>query len=212
MDFFVQALVTIFVAVEPVALVPAFAALTARMEAAERRRTAVNATLIAGGVLIVFAIAGRAVLDALGIGLPAMRIAGGLLLLLLAIDMVFARESGLRSTTATEQAETLTRHDVTVFPLAVPLIAGPAATTAMVLLMGEAKGSIARQALVLAILCGVLGVALLVMLAASRLMRSLGVTGVNVVTRVLGILLAALAVQFMLDGLKESGLFGRRLF
>jgi multiple antibiotic resistance protein len=212
MDFFIQALVTLFVAVEPVALVPAFAALTAKMDPAERRRTAVNAALIAGGILIVFAVAGRALLDALGIGLPAMRIAGGLLLLLLAIDMVFARESGLRSTTASEQAETLTRHDVTVFPLAVPLIAGPAAITATILLMGEAKGALPRQALVLAILCGVLAVALLVMLGASQLMRLLGVTGVNVVTRVLGILLAALAVQFMLDGLKESGLFSRRLF
>jgi len=211
MDFLIQAVVTIFVAVEPMALVPAFAALTARMDAVERRRTAVNATLIAGGVLIVFAIAGRVVLDALGIGIPAMRIAGGLLLLLLAIDMVFARESGLRSTTATEQAETQTRHDVTVFPLAVPLIAGPAATTAVVLLMGEAHGSLSRQGLVLAVLCGVLAVSLAVMLVASTIMRRLGVTGVNVVTRVLGILLAALAVQFMLDGLKESGLFAARV-
>jgi multiple antibiotic resistance protein len=210
MEFFIQALVTIFVAVEPMALVPTFAALTGKMDAVERRRTAVNATLIAGGVLIVFAIAGRVVLDALGIGIPAMRIAGGLLLLLLAIDMVFARESGLRSTTATEQAETRTRHDVTVFPLAVPLIAGPAATTAVVLLMGEAHGSLPRQGLVLAVLGGVLAVSLAVMLIASTIMRRLGVTGVNVVTRVLGILLAALAVQFMLDGLTESGLFAAR--
>jgi multiple antibiotic resistance protein len=210
MDFFIQALVTIFVAVEPVALVPIFVSLTGHLDPAERRQTAISATLIAAAVLVVFAVGGRVVLDVLGIGLPALRIAGGLLLLLLAVDMVFARESGLRSTTEPERAETRTRHDVTVFPLAVPLIAGPAATTAVVLLMGEAKGALTRQGLVLASLLAVLGLSLLAMLLAARIMRSFGITGVNVVTRVLGILLAALAVQFMLDGLKESGLFAMR--
>jgi multiple antibiotic resistance protein len=155
-------------------------------------------------VLVVFAVSGDVFLRSLGITLPALRIAGGALLFLLSIDMVFARSSGLRATTAGEEAEAAHKADIAVFPLAIPLIAGPGAITSTVLLMGRYAGAPAYQVAVVAVLLFVLMLNLGVLLAAARLMRVFGVTGVNVVTRVFGIILAALAVQFMLDGLNAS--------
>lgn len=206
LDTAVTAFVMFLVTVGPLDVVPLFMSLTARIRPVRRRQLAVQATLVAAGVLYAFAFGGDALLGALGIGAPAFRIAGGILLLLLAIDLVFARHTGLSSITPTEEVEAEREQAIGVFPLAIPLIAGPGAMTAVVLLMGRAAGAPARQAVVLAMLALVLALMLAAMLVAERILRLLGVTGVNVVARVSGILLAALAVQFILDGIQASGL------
>jgi len=140
--------------------------------------------------------------------MAALRTAGGILLLLIAIDMVFARMSGGTSTTAEEDAEATVRDDISVFPLAMPFIAGPGALGAAVLLVADAQGDPQRIGGVIGAMLTVLLITLLLMLAASQVQKLLGVTGVHVLARVLGILLAALAVQFLFDGIKESGLLG----
>lgn len=177
-----------------------FVALTAQHAPSERRRIALRGVAIAALVLVGFALVGEALLAALGIGLPAFRVAGGVLLLLLSIEMVMVRHSGLRTTTDSEERESGQRADVSVFPLAIPLVAGPGAMTSVVLLMSAAGGSKAAMALVLLQLLLVLGLTLACFLGAGALQRLLGLTGVNVVTRVSGLLLAALAVQFVIDG------------
>ncbi len=126
---------------------------------------------------------------------------GGVVLPLLSIDMVMVRHSGLRETTPGEAEEGIQRADVSVFPLAIPLIAGPGALASIVLLMGEAQEQIAAQGAILAVMLAVLAITLLCLLATIRLMRVLGQTGINVLTRVFGIIMAALAVQFILNGL-----------
>lgn len=193
---------TLLVTVDPIGTAPMFAALTAQNTALERRRIALRGVAIAAGILLGFALAGEVLLGALGIELAAFRIAGGVLLLLLSIDMVMVRHSGLRTTTESEEEESGQRADVSVFPLAIPLIAGPGAMTSAVLLMSEAGGELARSAVVLGELLLVLLLTLGCFLGAGRLMRLLGITGVNVVTRVSGLLLAALAVQFVIDGVR----------
>jgi len=141
-------------------------------------------------------------LEALGIGLPAFRIAGGLLLFLLAVDMIFARPSGMRASTVREQEEESYQQDVSVFPLAIPLLAGPGAITTVLLYTGGSNNT--QVALFVVVLLLVLLLTLTSLLLASRVMRLFGETGANVLSRVLGVLLAALAVQFVLDGLKTS--------
>jgi len=196
--------VTFFVVIDPLGVAPLFIGLTPRDTARERRRMAWRGTGIAAIVLLVFAFLGEPLLGLLGVDLPAFRIAGGLLLLLLSVDMVMARPSGLRATTPGEQEEGAQRADIAVFPLAIPLIAGPGALTSVVLIMGAAAGEPARQALVLAVMLLVLAIMLLCLLSATALMRVLGVTGINVVSRVSGIVVAAVAVQFILDGLRGA--------
>lgn len=207
LDFAVQAFVAFVIIVDPVGMAPMFVALTRDLSPEARRRIALRAAAIAGAVLFAFGFAGLWVLGALGIGFPAFRIAGGILLLLAAIDMLFARPSGLRATTDPENQEAVHRADVSVFPLAIPLIAGPGAMTTVVLQRTYAEGEPMAQAIVFGALALVLVLSLLSMLFAGALMRGLGVTGVNVVGRVLGIVLAALACQLTIDGLIESGLF-----
>ena len=196
------AFVTFIVTVDPFGVAPLFVGLTASASAADRRRLAVSGVVIGSAILIVFALVGEPLLRALGIGLPAFRIAGGILLLLLAIDMVMARQSGLRATTEGEEAESQSRSDIAVFPLGIPLIAGPGAITSVVLLVGQARGDIAEQGAVIGVLVAVLILTLVCLLLAGHLMRLLGVTGINVISRVSGIIVAALAVQFMIDGLR----------
>ena len=191
---------TLVVTIDPIGTAPMFAALTANHTPAERRRTAVRGVAIAAGVLLGFALVGELLLGALGIELAAFRIAGGVLLLLLSIEMVMVRHSGLRTTTDSEERESGQRADVSVFPLAIPLVAGPGAMTSVVLLMGAAD-DVGTKALVLLELVLVLAVTLACFLGAGRVQKWLGVTGVNVVTRVAGLLLAALAVQFVIDGI-----------
>jgi multiple antibiotic resistance protein len=206
METAVVAFTTFFATIGPLDVGPVFAAMTPAVRSRDRRRMAVRGTLIATVILVIFALTGELVFASLGISLAALRVAGGILLLLIAIDMVFARPSGSTTTTEEEALEASTRTDVTVFPLATPLIAGPGAMGATILLMADAEGSLLAQGIVLAMLLAVMVVTLASLLLASQLQRYLGVTGLHVVSRVFGVLLSALAVQFMFDGLAQSGL------
>jgi len=199
-DLFVNSLIVMLVVVDPVGLAPMFAALTYGESPAEQRRAAIRGTLIAGAVLVVFVLAGDTLLSVLGIGMPAFQVAGGILLFLLAVDMVFARHSGLRSTTEREQREAETRKDISVFPLAIPLIAGPGALTSVLLMVGEQGGDPVVIGTVLAVVFVVLSLTFVSLLFSARIMGFMGETGANVVSRVLGVILAALAVQFVMDG------------
>lgn len=196
--------VTLFVIIDPIGCAVIFATLMRGAPDEQRRRVALRGTMIAGLLLLVFAFGGEWILDALGISLPAFRIAGGILLFLLATDMVFARPSGIRSPTPPEQQEAAHRDDISVFPLAFPLLAGPGALTSIVLLVGKA-GSVLGAAGVILSLAAVMALTAAALLAATRVTRLLGVTGANVVSRILGIVLAALAAQLVLDGLSQSG-------
>jgi multiple antibiotic resistance protein len=207
LDIGLRAFITFFVTIGPLEVVPVFLALTPGAAAAHRRVLAQRATLIASGILLVFAIGGEEVLRLLGISFAAFRLGGGVLLLLLAIDLVFARQSGLSSITPSEQREAGQGPDISVFPLAIPLLAGPGAMTAAVLLSAAQSGQPAGQAMVLAMMLTVMLLALLLLRLSSRVVELLGITGINVGARISGILLAALAAQFVLDGLQESGLF-----
>ena len=198
------AFTTFFATIGPLDVAIAFAALTADHTAAERRSTAIKGTLTAVCILAVFVLFGKAVLTLFGITLPALRIAGGILLLLIAVDMVFARSSGGLSTTTEERKEASKRLDVSVFPLATPLIVGPGAISAVILLMAEAHGDFVQMVLVVAALIANLALTLFLMLAAGQVRRIFGLTGVHVVSRIVGILIAALAVQFVLQGLAET--------
>lgn len=197
-----NSLVTLLVVVDPLGLAPIFAALTRGYQEKRRRQTAIRGTVLGGIILLVFALAGDVLLGALGIGLPAFRIAGGILLFILALDMIFARPTGLRSRTVREQEEDEYSEDVAVFPLAIPLLAGPGAITTVLLYTGgqDAAGIAAFMAVLLAVLL----LTLACLLLAGRIMRLFGETGANVLSRVLGVLLAALATQFVLDGLQSS--------
>lgn len=203
----IVAFATFFATVGPPDVAAMFAALTTDDTPQMRRRIALRGTVIATVILLFFAIAGELMLSTLGISLPALRIAGGILLLLIGIEMVFARTSGGTSTTEEEEREAAGKQDITVFPLATPLIAGPGAMGASILLMSDAQGEFLLQVAVIAAMLAVLLVTLIGMLLASPIQRVLGVTGMHVITRVLGVLLTGLAVQFVLDGLAQSGLF-----
>lgn len=204
------AFVAFFVILDPPGTAALFAAMTRNIAPHHRHSMALRATTMAGTMLLLFAVGGEWLLGALGITLPAFRVAGGILLFLLATDMVFARQSGLRSTTPIEDEEAAAREDITVFPLAFPLIAGPGAMTSVVLMVGGAQGDLAGVLAVLAVLVLVLLILLAMLLAAGRILAILGMTGAHVVSRVLGILLAALAAQFVLDGSRQAfpGLLG----
>jgi len=203
-NLFVDSLIILLVVVDPLGIAPLFVALTHGETQATRRRIAIRGTFIAGGILVTFALAGDTLLRALGIGMPAFQIAGGALLFLLAVEMVFARHSGVRSTTEREQREAQTKKDISVFPLAIPLIAGPGALTSVLLMVGEQGGDLAVIGTVLAVILVVLLVTLASLMASARIMAFMGETGANVVSRVLGVVLAALAVQFVLNGWQEG--------
>jgi multiple antibiotic resistance protein len=200
LELFLDYFVVLFVVIDPVGVAAMFAALTHDESMSHRRTLAWRGTMIAGLVLLVFTLIGDKLLRALGIGMAAFQIAGGALLFLLAVDMVLARQSGLRSTTVAEQKEAERRKDIAVFPLAVPLIAGPGALTTVLLMVGEQGGDSLVITTVLVVLFAVLVLTLLALYFSSYIMRFLGATGANVISRVLGVVLAALAVQFMLDG------------
>jgi multiple antibiotic resistance protein len=203
-----HAFLTLFVVIDPFGQIATFVALTRGHAPAEQRSQATRAVVIAAIVLFAFAFLGDAMLRALGISLPALRIAGGVLLFLLAIDMIFALESGIRTTTSQELAEAESRRDISVFPLAIPLIAGPGAFASIALIVGRQEGDPVRIAAMMAVLALVLLMTLACLLMAGTLLRWIGRTGANVISRVLGILLSALAVQFIIDGLLATELFG----
>ncbi|MEK7697264.1 MAG: MarC family protein [Pseudomonadota bacterium] len=196
--------IILFIVVDPIGLAPMFAALTHDDTPRQRRRLALRGVLIAGGILVTFVLVGDALLRALGIGVPAFQIAGGVLLFLLAVDMLFARHSGLRSTTEREQREAEHRKDISVFPLAIPLIAGPGALTTVLLMVGEQGDNPAVIGATLVVVILVLAIALGSLLLSGRLLHLIGETGANVISRVLGVVLAALAAQYILDGLQAG--------
>jgi len=197
--------VVFFVVVEPISLIPLFTGLTSGATSDYKRRMAVKSVFVAAAILVLFALGGAAFLDLMGISLEAFRIFGGMLLFLLSLEMVFARESGTRTSTS-EAAESKRRADVSVFPLAFPFIAGPGALATILLWFGPLH--LHSQPLLFgAYLLGVflvLVAALVCMLLAEPLMRVIGVTGANVASRLLGVILGALAVQFVLDGLRQA--------
>lgn len=193
--------VVMFVVIEPVTLIPVFGALTRGGAPGFRRRMAVKAVSISALIFLGFAVAGEQLLKVLGISVDAFRIGGGLLLFMVSVDMVFARESGLRSATIREQEEARYRDDISVFPLAFPLIAGPGALATLLLLLGDAEDDVLSVALLLAVVFVVLIITLIMMLLTNPIMRVLGVTGANVVSRLLGVVLVALAVQYVVDGI-----------
>lgn len=199
--------VTLFVIIDPVGLTPLFAALTQGMPANLRRKIAIRSCLVAAGILTLFALFGEALLGFAGISMAAFRVAGGVLLFLTALDMLFERRSKKREDrteeSVAERAEQ-DHDDPSVFPLAIPLIAGPGSIATVILLTGQNPG-LAGFGWVLAVTGAVLLTAFLFFLTATPLERLLGKTGINVVTRLLGMLLAALAVQFVLDGLRDFG-------
>lgn len=184
-----------------------FAALTKDNTPAQRRVFATRGVLIALVILLFFAVLGGQILDLFGISIPALRTAGGVLLLLIAIDMVFARHSGGTGTTDEEEDEAKHSQDISVFPLAMPLLAGPGAISAVILLTTGAQTDMAFW-LVIAALVVILLLVWVTLLVAIPIQRLFGLTGLSVMSRVVGILLAALAVQFVFDGIKASGLLG----
>ena len=202
------AFTTFFATISPLSVAAMYAALTATSSADERRRMAIRGTLIAGIILLGFALLGEYLLTGLGISLAALRISGGILLLLIGIDKVFARASNGASTSKAEQQEAEIKEDISVFPLATPLVAGPGAMGATILLMTDVKGNLSHQAAVIGAMLAILLLTLLALLFASKLQKLLGVTGMHVVGRVMGVLLAALAVQFILNGIVQSGILG----
>ena len=202
------ALATFFATIGPFDVAAMFAALTANQTAQQRLSIAIRGTLIGVVILLSFALIGEILLASLGISLAALRTAGGILLLLIGIDMVFARSSGGISTTDEEETEAISKSDISVFPLATPLIAGPGAMGAAILLMADQQGNVVGQTIVIASILLILLLTFVSMLLAGKIQHWLGVTGMHVITRVMGVLLSALAVQFIFDGISQSGLVG----
>ncbi len=195
--------VVFLVVVEPISLLPLFVGLTEGIEEVQRRQMALRAVIISAVILTVFAIVGGPFLKIMSINIESFRIFGGLLLFLIALEMVFARSPGTR-TSSKEQKESEEREDISVFPLAFPFIAGPGALATILLAFGSAAGNPELFAGLLVIVFVVLLLTLGVLYLATPAMRVLGVTGTNVISRMFGVLLGALAVQYVIDGLRGS--------
>ncbi|WP_303902637.1 MarC family protein [Thiohalomonas denitrificans] len=201
-ELLVNNLVTLFVVVDPIGIAVIFSGLTRHGDRVFRSSMALRATILSTFILVAFFFIGEMLLRTLGIGQPAFRIAGGILLFMLAIDMVFARQSGLRSATFREREEAFAKEDISVFPLAFPLLAGPGAMTT-VLLMADSGKTPAVTAGMVAIIFIIMGFTLLSLMLSARVMDWLGETGANVISRLLGLILAALAVQYIVDGVRQ---------
>lgn len=197
-----NAFVTMLVTIDPPGLAPLFLALTGGMNRQERLQVAVRSSLIALGLLAVFAVAGAGILAVLGITLPAFRVAGGLLLFYIAFEMIFERRQQRHERSAERAITRDMIRNIAAFPLAIPLIAGPGAISATVLLSAEFADPVARSVLV-AIIAACIGLTFAVFVLAERVDRFLGETGRSILTRLLGVILAALAVQFVADGVRE---------
>ncbi|HFC04479.1 MAG TPA: MarC family protein [Rhizobiales bacterium] len=212
-DVAVPAFATLFVIIDPIGLVPLFMALTSKMDRTTRRTTAVRATVFGFTVLLVFAVAGHAVLNFLGISLAAFRIAGGILLFLMALEMLFEkrterRKKNVEQSSLEHETGNDPNDDQWVFPLGTPLIAGPGAIASIILLMNNDNHGIAGQAVVVGVLFSVLAMTLVFFLLATRLGHFIGPTASRAMSRILGMILSALAVQFVLTGLKSAGFGG----
>ncbi len=206
-DQLLQFFVTFLVVVEPVGVIPMFLAMTEGATEQDRRRMARKGVLIAGAIFLLFAFGGGQFLRLLGISLDAFRIFGGLLLLLIALEMVFARQSGSRSSRP-EVEEGRQKNDISVFPLAFPFLAGPGSLTTVLLAFGPATGDpLLFGGLLLCVALALL-VALATLYLVTPIHRVMGVTGANVMNRLFGVVLGALAIQYVLDGLRGSLIFG----
>jgi multiple antibiotic resistance protein len=201
LEFIIPALVTLLVVVDPIGLVPAFLGLTSGLPRPARRQVALRAAIIAFAILSGSALIGDWLLRAMSISLPAFRIAGGLLLFSIASQMVFGVRIARQSEEAEQAVEERVRN-IAAFPLAIPLMAGPGAITATVLLAGRAGGDPLRISLLIGIIAAVMLACLIAFLLAGRIERLLGETGNTVLSRLLGVLLAAMAVQFVIDGVR----------
>lgn len=199
--FLISGFATLFVVMDPIGLVPLFLALTAGQSGAARRKIALRACAIAAIILTLFGLTGDSILAFIGISMPAFRIAGGILLFLTALDMLF----DWRKATAPDSGANHT--DPSIFPLATPLMAGPGAIAAMILLIGQGGDNLAATGAVIGLMLAVLMITFVLLNMATTLERALGPIGTLVITRLLGMLLAALAVQFVLDGLRQAGVF-----
>ena len=200
---FLSAFITLFVVIDPPGCAPIFAGLTKSGGAAHRRAMAIRSTLVASAIMFVFALFGEKLLHTLGISLDAFRIAGGIMLFLIALEMVFERRTERRETRAAEVSQGPDVEDISIFPMAIPMIAGPGSIATIMLLMSRSDG-IAQSLVVLGALSAVLILTLLSLLAAGPIMRVLGPKLEAMITRVLGVILGALATQFVIDGLKAS--------
>lgn len=204
-ELFISSFVTLFVIIDPIGIAPIFAALTEGSDNKFRRAMAFKGTLVATVVLVFFAIVGKPFLGSLGISIDALRVAGGLMLFIIALEMVFDKRTERKQHSAEKLDEQF--DDISVFPVAIPLLAGPGAIATVMLLMSSSEGDFAAQGIVLGALLLVLAINLAVFLFATRMLSVLGPDVNAVLTRVLGIILAALAAQFVMDGLK-AGFFG----
>ncbi|MXO70771.1 MarC family protein [Alteraurantiacibacter buctensis] len=202
-ELFLSAFVTLFVVIDPPGCAPIYAGLTKGATVSQSRTMAIRACLIATAILLVFALFGQTLLGALHIELDSFRIAGGIMLFLIALDMVFEKRTQRREERAEKVAATPEVEDVSVFPMAMPMLAGPGAIAAVMLLQNEADGP-QETLVVLAALGLVMVLTLLALMAASPLMKLVGARVEAVITRLLGVLLAALAAQYVIDGLRSS--------
>ena len=202
-DTLVSALTTLLVTVDPPGLAPLFLGLTQGMSTLQRRTVAIRGSLIAFGILTTFALVGAEVLSALGISMGAFRIAGGLMLFAIAFEMIFERRHERKEKTTDDAITKDHIHNLSVFPLAIPLIAGPGAISATVLISGTMDGWGGKLQLI-GVIAAVVGMVVVALVLAERLNRFLGVTGRALLTRLLGVLLAALSVQFVIDGVKSA--------
>ena len=198
-----SSLITFFVVIDPPGCAPIYAGLSAGASAAHRRAMAIRAVGVASAILLVFALFGEDLLRGLGISLASFRIAGGIMLFLIALEMVFEKRTQRREDRAQKVADDPEADDVSIFPMAMPMIAGPGSIASVMLLMARNDG-VERTLVVLAALAAILLLTLVALLLAAPLMRLLGAKIEAVITRLLGVLLAALAVQFVMDGLQVS--------
>lgn len=205
LHFIATAFTTAFTIIDPLGMVPLSLAVTASNTPAERRTIVTHATIVAAGIIFVMALVGRAIFSYLGITLPAFTIAGGILLFLIAVDMLFARRTGAKETDE-ETREAAVTGNVAVFPLAIPMIAGPGTIATVLVLTNFAQADTLRLTIIFFAYAAALLCTWLAMLAGTLILRAVGTTGIHVATRLLGILLAALAVQFVLNGLAQTGL------
>ena len=202
-ELYISTLITFFVVIDPPGCAPIYAGLSAGATPPHRRAMAVRAVVVAAIILLVFAAFGETLLDALGISLSSFRIAGGIMLFLIALEMVFEKRTERREDRAAKVAANPEVEDVSIFPMAMPMIAGPGSIASVMLMMSRNHGA-ERVAVVLAALLTILALTLVALLAAGPIMKVLGAKIEAVITRILGVLLAALAVQFVIDGLQFS--------
>ena len=202
-ELFVSACITFFVVIDPPGCAPIFASLTGGAAPAHRRAMAIRSVAIASGILLFFGLFGEDLLGALGVSLDAFRIAGGIMLFLIALEMVFEKRQQRRETRANEVNATPEIEDISVFPMAIPMIAGPGSIASIMLMMARSDG-LDESLIVLGALASILVLTLVALLAAGPLMRLLGHKVEAMITRILGVILAALAAQFVIDGISSA--------